>query len=70
MHACDSECMQDIYVEGGKPGTEDYDFGRVINYLENDRVVVAWNCGFSTDEDLRSLQIIEFERYMQLRYGV
>jgi len=36
-------------VEGGAPGTEDYDRGRVID-IDGDEVTVAWQSGVRTTQ--------------------
>lgn len=45
------EDIQGVRVSGGKPGTEDYDEGRIIDVLGN-RVVVAWESGVRTELDI------------------
>lgn len=36
-------------VEGGEPGTDDYDTGTVLDIdAENNMALVAWSCGVRT----------------------
>ena len=42
-------------VEGGKPGTEDYDTGRVLA-ITADMATVGWDSGVRTDAPLSSLR--------------
>lgn len=44
-----------VRVEGGQPGTEDYDTGKVLE-IEGDRALVGWDSCVSTWADVSSLR--------------
>lgn len=43
-------------VQGGKPGTEDHDTGRVLR-VHGDKAFVAWDSGVSTVADVAALAL-------------
>lgn len=45
----------DDRVEGGRPGTEDYDTGKVIA-IEGDQITVAWSSGVRTTQSTSLLR--------------
>ena len=46
----------DTLVEGGKPFTEDWDLGRVLNVLNGSTVTVAWQSLVQTEETIGGLE--------------
>jgi hypothetical protein len=42
-------------VEGGEPGTDDYDTGRIV-LIDSDRALVAWDTGVRTWANLEDLR--------------
>ncbi len=54
------------YVEGGTPGTDEYDFGQVTA-INGDEAEVAWFSGVSTTTDLTGLRLLSESEYRALR---
>ena len=56
-HSTNETSLVGSLVEGGKPFSEDWDLGRVLNILNDGSVTVAWEGSLThTDEAIENLK--------------